>query len=121
MNQFRFRDWKVYSDTQALFTILLKISSVLPKEYRFSLGEQLIRAGLSIVLNIAEGSGKHSAKETCRFFDIALGSAYEVLACCDSLRNNDLLGTKELLDIETRIDSICRQLGGLKKKFLEKA
>jgi four helix bundle protein len=42
--------------------------------------DQLDRASTSISLNIAEGNGKYSPKDRCRFFDIAHGSALECSA-----------------------------------------
>ena len=56
MNKFRFLEWKVYQDSQELFTFILRSTKKLPKEFRFELGSQLIRSALSVVLNIAEGS-----------------------------------------------------------------
>ena len=46
---------------------------------------QLDRASTSIPLNIAEGNGKYTAPDRCRFFDIARGSALECAACLDVL------------------------------------
>ncbi|MEQ1878823.1 MAG: four helix bundle protein, partial [Bdellovibrionia bacterium] len=46
---------------------------------------QLPRASLSIVLHIAEGSGKPTADEKKRFYGIALGSLREVTAILDVL------------------------------------
>ena len=46
---------------------------------------QLDRASTSIPLNIAEGNGKFTAADRCRFFDIARGSALESAACLDVL------------------------------------
>lgn len=48
-----------------------------------ALGKQLDRARTSIPLNIAEGNGKFTAADRCRFFDIARGSALECAACLD--------------------------------------
>lgn len=44
------------------------------------LRDQLSRASLSIVLNVAEGSGKPTPKEQRRFYSIALGSLRETQA-----------------------------------------
>ena len=47
--------------------------------------DQLDRASTSIVLNIAEGNGKRSHPDRCRYFDIARGSGVECAACLDVL------------------------------------
>jgi len=52
---------------------------------KLSARDQLDRASTSIVLNLAEGNGKRSHAERCRFFDIARGSAVECAACLDVL------------------------------------
>ena len=46
---------------------------------------QLDRASTSIPLNIAEGNGKHTAADRCRYFDNSRGSALECAACLDVL------------------------------------
>ena len=117
MKQFRFRDWKVYKDAQKLFSLLLKIVKRLPKEYRFELGSQLLRSGSSIILNIAEGSGKQSEKELNRFIETALGSSYETMANIDVLRSNSLIEEGDFLISQQMIADICSQLGAFKKKL----
>ena len=47
------------------------------------LKEQLSRAASSIVLNLAEGSGRQSPKDQARFFHIAFGSLRECQAILD--------------------------------------
>jgi four helix bundle protein len=46
---------------------------------------QLDRASTSIPLNIAEGNGKSTSADRCRYFDIARGSALESASCLDVL------------------------------------
>lgn len=117
MNKFRFLDWEVYNDAQELFSYLLKLVEKLPKEFRFELGSQIIRSGFSVILNIAEGSGKSSDKELNRYFDISLGSLYEVLASIDVLKRNQLVIEVEFQEIIKRVDHISNQLGGFKRKL----
>ncbi len=45
------------------------------------LKDQLMRASLSVVLNLAEGNDKPTIKDKRRFFNIALGSLRETQAC----------------------------------------
>jgi four helix bundle protein len=49
----------------------------LPKRGNTNLRDQLERASLSIVLNIAEGAGRKSLADRQRFFTIAMGSLLE--------------------------------------------
>lgn len=51
--------------------------------------DQLLRASLSIVLNLAEGSGKPSSKEKRRYYSIALGSCREVQALLQVIKQSD--------------------------------
>ncbi|HKK18957.1 MAG TPA: four helix bundle protein [Opitutales bacterium] len=55
----------------------------LPKN--LAVRNQLDRASTSIPLNLAEGNGKFTSADRCRFFDIARGSALECAACLDVL------------------------------------
>ena len=50
---------------------------------RSHLGDQFTRASLSIVLNVAEGAGKHSKPDKRRYYLTARGSATESAALLD--------------------------------------
>ncbi|MFH0890500.1 MAG: four helix bundle protein [Candidatus Liptonbacteria bacterium] len=117
MDKFRFLEWKAYKEAKQLFSIILKTVKKLPKEYRFELGSQIVRSSLSIVLNIAEGSGKVSDKELNRFIEIALGSVSETLAGCDVIKEEGFISREEFQGIYVKLDSISNQLGGFKKKL----
>lgn len=50
---------------------------------KYAAKDQLDRASTSAPLNIAEGNGKYSIKDRCRFLEIAYGSAVECAARLD--------------------------------------
>src|SRR3990170_4172239 len=58
------------------------IIEVLPRG-RSHLADQFSRASLSIVLNLAEGAGKHSRPDKRRYYLTARGSATESAALLD--------------------------------------
>jgi four helix bundle protein len=45
--------------------------------------DQLDRASTSVVLNLAEGNGKNTARDRCRYFDNSRASALECAAALD--------------------------------------
>ncbi|MBK9481304.1 MAG: four helix bundle protein [Bacteroidetes bacterium] len=57
-----------------------------PEKY---IHDQLARASFSIVLNIAEGSGKSSNNDRKNYFTIARGSVFECVAVLDILREQE--------------------------------
>ena len=78
--------------------------------------DQLDRAATSISLNIAEGNGKHTPKDRCRFFDLAHGSALECAAGLDNLVAKGR-ATRELVRPgKERLQRIVRMLIGLIKR-----
>jgi len=117
MQQFRFLEWQVYKESKVLFTFIHDLVKKLPKEYRFELGSQILRSASSVVLNIAEGSGKESEKELNRFIEMSLGSLYETLANLDILHTENFISREEFVRGQEKITSICKQLGGFKKKL----
>jgi four helix bundle protein len=73
----------VYQEAISFVIWVNEILETLPKN--LAVYSQLDRASTSILLNIAEGNGKYTAPDRCRFFDIARGSALECAACLDVL------------------------------------
>jgi four helix bundle protein len=55
------------------------------KSVRMTAVKHLDDSARSILANIAEGNGKRSRTDRCRFFDISRGSALECAACLDVL------------------------------------
>jgi four helix bundle protein len=78
--------------------------------------DQLDRASTTIALNIAEGDGKYSLKDRCRFFDIAHGSALECAAGLDVLVAKVKLTPDQIRPGKERLQRIVRMLMGLIKK-----
>ena len=119
-NTFRFLEWKVYRDAQKLLKEIISLVRKLPPDIRYTLGNQILKSALSIVLNIAEGSGRFTDKELSRFFDIALGSVNETVAGLDSLRLIDIITQEQFDYLFKGLESISRQLGGFKKQIRNK-
>jgi four helix bundle protein len=76
---------------------------------------QLDRARTSIPLNIAEGNGKSTVSDKCKYFDTAHGSTIECAACLDLLFIKKALSEPQLNEGKTILSNIVSLLVGLIK------
>ena len=83
MSKFGHETLNVYQESIRFTTWVNELLETIPKT--LSVHNQLDRASTSIPLNIAEGNGKHTSADRCRYFDSARGSALECAACLDVL------------------------------------
>jgi len=84
---------------------------VIPKH--LAVHNQLDRASTSIPLNIAEGNGKYTSADRCRFFDIARGSVLECAACLDVLSAKKRIKQEEAASGKLILIGIVSMLVGL--------
>ncbi len=76
---------------------------------------QLDRASTSIPLNIAEGNGKFTPADRCRFFDISRGSALESASCLDVLQAKKIIAPETCVEGKEILAPIVAMLVGLIK------
>ena len=91
------------------------VMTLIPEKGQRNLRDQLERASLSIVLNIAEGAGRCTPPERRRHFIIALGSVYESAAILDVLRLRRLASPERCArarDYAIRIAQMLAKLAG---------
>ena len=77
MEKTNFEKLEVYQIAEELADVVWEIVADWPSFARQTVGTQLVRAADSITANIAEGTGRGSAKDRRQFVRIARGSLYE--------------------------------------------
>lgn len=109
---FDFENLKVY---QRAREIRKKIFSVLAKERLIDklIIDQLKRAIISVILNVAEGTGKSSRLDKKRFFATARGSIYEVVAIIDILSDDGFISKEEKATLYSDLEVTSKMLAGL--------
>jgi four helix bundle protein len=84
--------------------------ALLPKSGVRVIRDQLERATLGIVLNIAEGAGRRSLPDKRRFYEMARGSATEAAALLDVLRRRSLAPEIPCSEARARIIRVVQML-----------
>ena len=79
--------------------------------------DQLRRAALSIILNIAEGSSRFSNKDRKNFLVIARGSAFECAAIFEFLKDNNYIELDTYHNYYKDLEEISKMLFALIKKL----
>ena len=90
MRQLSHERLDVYQKSTRFLALTAAILDNLPKG-NATLSDQLKRASLSIILNIAEATGRTSRADNRRHFAIACGSALECAAVLDACRILELV------------------------------
>ncbi|MGC8989220.1 MAG: four helix bundle protein [Verrucomicrobiia bacterium] len=109
--QFDHEKLEVYKASLEFITWLEPILQQLPKSVAVT--NQLDRASMAIPLNIAEGNGKYTSADRCRYFDNARGSAMECAAALDGLVAKGRCSEEQVTPGKERLGSIVSMLVGL--------
>lgn len=113
-SQFSHEKLEVYKESIAFIAWLSTLLESATR--RGDVKDQLDRASTSIALNIAEGNGKYSIKDRCRFFDTAHGSALECAAGLDVLVAKSKATSEQIRPAKDSLEKIVRMLIGLLKR-----
>ena len=79
--------------------------------------DQLRRASFSIMLNIAEGSGRFSRADKKNFYIIARGSTFECAAIFDYLKDISVIDASQFSEFYCFLDELSRMLFSMIKKL----
>lgn len=92
-----FREYDIYIKAINFSNTIYRLCNGFPKEERYALTDQILRATVSIPSNIAEGSSRDSEIDFCHFLEIALGSAFEVEAQLTIAKNQNYLTLEQFI------------------------
>jgi four helix bundle protein len=106
---------RVYQDALRFAAFADRVLAEIPA--KLAARDQLDRASTSIVLNIAEGNGKRSRIDRCRYLDIARGSALECAACLDVLQIKKQLAEDRVTEGKEILVGVVSMLVGLLHNF----
>ncbi len=108
IEMFSFEKLEVYQDAKLFFLECRKLIARLNGENY--LVSQMQRATLSVVLNLAEGSGKFGGKDRKNFIVIARASLFESVAILDLMKDMLFLDENEFRSLKCKADRLSRRL-----------
>lgn len=111
----RFEDLIAWQRARELTNTVYALCRVKPLAADFSLRDQIQRAAVSAMNNIAEGFERSGKAEKIQFYNIAKGSAGEVKSICYVVLDNDLAPRDQTLRAQELAAQTSALVAGLIK------
>jgi four helix bundle protein len=108
-----FEDLVVFKRALDLMVAVYRVTRTFPNDERFGLTQQLRRAAVSIVSNIAEGQGRLTCGEWRQFLSQSRGSLFEVQAQVIAAQRLEYLDMTQYRQLRSGIRSVAEPLQGL--------
>lgn len=112
-----YKNIEVWKKARVLVKDIYVVTAKFPDNERFGLVAQFRRAMVSVVLNIAEGSGRTTNKEFSKFLDNAYGSALEVESLIFLSLDLGFISTDIHDELLTKISEILRMIKGFQAQL----
>jgi four helix bundle protein len=90
---------------------------LLDKKINSFLRDQLYRASVSMVINIAEGTGKLSKNDRKNFYVISRGSVFECASLLEMFCDENIIIPTQLELLKSELEEVSRLLSGLINSF----
>ena len=113
----QFKELKVWQKGRVLVKEIYQATHTFPKDELFGIVSQMRRAAVSIPTNIAEGCGRNSDKELCRFLDIANGSAFELETLMILSLDLEYLSQHKFEEFDAKLNEVQKMIFGLKQSL----
>ncbi len=109
----KFEELRVYQDGLRFVNLVYTLTNKWPKDELFGLSNQLRRAAVSIVLNIAEGTSR-TKKDFRHFLDLSRGSCYECIAVLTIAKERNYISSEEYEVAYGLCEKLSRMISALK-------
>ncbi len=109
----RFEEIEAWQKARVLVRASYRIGSVGPCAKDFGFKDQLCRAAVSAMSNIAEGFARKGDKEFARFLDVARGSAVEVQSLLYVALDLEYLTEAQFKEVYQLADEVISTIAGL--------
>ena len=111
----RFEDLECWQSARELVNLVYRVCSVSDLNKNFGLSDQIKRAGISIMANIAEGFSRKSNKEFIQFLFISKASAAELQSHLYIAADQGIIDNASFENLYQHADKVQRQTSNLIK------
>ncbi|MBI3776931.1 MAG: four helix bundle protein [Gammaproteobacteria bacterium] len=111
---------RTWSEAKALSVAVYQTTARFPKEERFGLTNQVRRASVSVMSNLAEGCGRVGARDQAHFSQLAFSSLLELDAQLQLALDLDFLHRTNYLKLRDPVIALAKQISALRTAQLRR-
>ncbi|MBI5006907.1 MAG: four helix bundle protein [Nitrosomonadales bacterium] len=111
---------EVWQLAKLLARRVYELTSNYPKEEKFGLVDQMRRAGVSVMSNLAEGCGRTSARDQAHFSQVAFGSLLELDAQCQLSLDLGFIREEAYQAIRPSIMELVKKISALRASQIKR-
>lgn len=116
---FRFEKLEVWQESINYAKRIYTLTNTLPKSEMFGLSSQLKRAALSILSNIAEGTGSSTKRDFSHSLDIAIKSAIETVSQLMFGKTMNYFSENSVQPLYEQAELLIKRIQRLKKSLIK--
>lgn len=105
----KYEDLRCWQQSRKLVNYVYELIEKPALKNEFALSDQLKRAGISVMTNIAEGFTRYHKRDFIRFLDYAQSSAQEVKSLLYIIADREIADIKEVKEVQNHCD-YCQAL-----------
>ena len=117
--KFSYEKMRMWSDVRMYIKSVYEITNTFPLNEKIGLTQQLRRAAVSVLSNIAEGLSRKTEKEKQRFIEISYGSLMETNAQLIIAVDLMYINKEQYYKLKEDLLKISNQLNALNKSLQE--
>lgn len=111
---------EVWQISRNLAKRIYELTAGFPKAEQFGLVNQLRRASVSVMSNLAEGSGRTGARDQSHFSQMAYGSLLELDAQLQLSKDLEFLSEAEYCELRKEITRLANKISALRSSQLKR-
>ena len=111
----KFEDLKAWQKSRELTNAVYQMCREKPLSLDYGLREQIQRAAVSVMNNLAEGFDRMHKIEKLNFYKIAKGSSGEVRSLCYVIQDNELASKSKVGSVQLLASEASALIHGLMK------
>ena len=102
----RLEELEIYKLAMSSSNDIWEIYLQLPKQFKFNMGDQVLRSIDSIGANIAEGFGRYHYRDSIKFYYNARGSSFESKHWLELLLSRNLIDKEKCRLLKDKLDTL---------------